>query len=160
MAGTDSRRAACDRWMVTVALTVLWLATSGAQSPLRRSQWDGIYSDTQARRGQALYAVHCARCHGVDLGGVVQPVHYPGQPAMTPSLTGREFLAHWSGMTMADLAERTRISMPQNNPGVLPRREVADLLAYLWQASGYPSGATDLPADVASLSTLDIRLTP
>ncbi len=34
-----------------------------------KSQWDGIYTDAQAARGERLYAANCAPCHNWDLKG-------------------------------------------------------------------------------------------
>ena len=47
------------------------------------SQWDGIYTEAQAKRGEPLYAQYCASCHGPDLAG--------GE--MAPGLTGGESAA-------------------------------------------------------------------
>jgi mono/diheme cytochrome c family protein len=32
------------------------------------SVWSGVYTAAQAERGTAVYANHCSRCHGDDLG--------------------------------------------------------------------------------------------
>ena len=42
-------------------------AQAAAQAPL--TVQDGVYSEAQARRGQALYAQRCAGCHGPALAG-------------------------------------------------------------------------------------------
>ena len=46
----------------------------GAQGS--RSLWDGAYTQEQAKRGEAAYREHCARCHGADLtsGDAVPPL--------------------------------------------------------------------------------------
>ena len=31
--------------------------------------WDGVYTEEQAKRGEALYSEHCVRCHGASLQG-------------------------------------------------------------------------------------------
>src|SRR6185369_14585331 len=67
-----------------------------------RSVWDGVYTSAQAERGAALYANNCASCHGSALGG--------GESA--PPLTGGEFSSNWYGLTVGDLFERIRITMP------------------------------------------------
>jgi len=56
-----------------------------------------------------LYGASCAKCHGDTLTG--------GEAA--PPLTGGEFLANWNGLTVGDLFERIRISMPADRPGAL-----------------------------------------
>ncbi len=43
-----------------------------AQAP--RSLWDGVYTQDQAKRGEAVYVEKCARCHGAQLiGGDMNP---------------------------------------------------------------------------------------
>src|SRR5215210_516360 len=74
-----------------------------------KSQWDGVYTQDQAKRGEALYSENCASCHGPDLTG--------GE--MAPGLTGGEFSSNWNDLSLGDLYERIRISMPQNAPGSL-----------------------------------------
>ncbi|SPE30876.1 Cytochrome c, class I [Candidatus Sulfopaludibacter sp. SbA6] len=113
---------------------IFGLAVIGAQSPAPRSVWDGVYTAEQARRGQALYNTQCASCHGDTLGG--------GESA--PPLAGAEFLSNWSGLTVGDLFERTRSSMPQNKPGSLSREVNADILSYVLSANQFPAGKTEL----------------
>ena len=86
---------------------VLMLNSSVHAQPPTKSIWDGIYTEEQATRGQGLYSQECASCHGGELTG--------GE--MAPPLAGGEFLAGWDGLTVGDLFERIRISMPQNTPG-------------------------------------------
>src|SRR5229473_541447 len=83
----------------------------GAQQT--QSIWDGVYTEEQARRGEPLYTATCGSCHGPDLSG--------GE--MAPSLTGGDFRSDWDGLSVGDLFERTRVSMPQNNPGSLSRQQ-------------------------------------
>ncbi len=74
-----------------------------------RSVWDGVYTEEQAKRGEPIYRKECAACHGDMLTG--------GESA--PPLTGGPFLANWNGLTMGDLFDRMRKTMPQSNPGRL-----------------------------------------
>src|SRR6185503_6010056 len=51
---------------------------AGGQAPQANAQptrtvEDGVYSDAQATRGQALYAQRCAGCHGPALAGATGP---------------------------------------------------------------------------------------
>jgi mono/diheme cytochrome c family protein len=64
-------------------------ATAAAQQP--KSQWDGVYTEEQAKRGERVYAHYCASCHGPDLAG--------GE--MAPGLTGGEFSANWNDLSLA-----------------------------------------------------------
>jgi S-disulfanyl-L-cysteine oxidoreductase SoxD len=104
------------------------------QAQSARSVWDGIYTPAQASRGGTLYASNCAACHGTELNG--------GE--MAPPLTGGDFLSNWNGLTIGDLFERIRISMPADRPGRLSREQDADVIAYMLSVGQFPSGATEL----------------
>jgi S-disulfanyl-L-cysteine oxidoreductase SoxD len=99
-----------------------------------RTVWDGIYTDAQADRGEPLYKETCASCHSEDLSG--------GQ--MVPGLVGGDFTWNWSGLTVGQLFERLRISMPQEDPASVSRQEKADILAYILRVNEFPSGDTEL----------------
>jgi mono/diheme cytochrome c family protein len=107
-----------------------------------KSQWDGIYTEEQARRGDGLYQEHCAACHGPEMGG--------GDTA--PALVGGEFAANWNDLSVGDLFERIRLFMPQNNPGSLSRQQNADILAYMLRKGDYPTAATELPTQTETLN--------
>src|SRR4029434_1758120 len=91
--------------------------------PQVRSTWDGVYTDAQAKRGEAIYAERCASCHAPDLSGIDQ----------APALAGAEVRAQWDGLSLYDLFERTRISMPADQPGSLERLQVAEIVAFVLQ---------------------------
>jgi S-disulfanyl-L-cysteine oxidoreductase SoxD len=105
-----------------------------AQSPLARSVWDGVYTEDQANRGRASYGRECAGCHGESLTGADE----------VPALAGGAFLSNWDGLTVGDLFERIRISMPADRPGKLNREQIADILSYLLAFNRFPPGKTEL----------------
>ena len=59
---------------------------------------------------------------------------------------GRRVPRGWDGLTVGDLFERIRISMPQNAPGSLSGQQNADILAFMFQVSKFPTG-TDRDAE-------------
>jgi mono/diheme cytochrome c family protein len=111
-----------------------------------RSVWDGVYTEAQAGRGQPLYNEHCASCHADTLMG--------GE--MSPPLTGGEFMSNWNGLTLGDLFERIRTSMPQNKPGKLSREVNADITAYILSVSKFPAGKAELPHSAEFLKEIRI----
>lgn len=117
-----------------------------AQSP-DRSVWDGVYTTEQSKRGEALYADNCASCHGAALGG--------GESA--PPLTGGEFMANWAGLTVGDLFDRIRTTMPADRPGRLKRDENADILAFMLSVSQFPAGKTELGHQTEVLKQIRIE---
>jgi mono/diheme cytochrome c family protein len=147
------------RLVAIAALAVLGAgAVPRAEPP---TPWDGIYTIAQSDRGRLQYRQHCARCHGQFLEGryapppALPPDITPGMvvgweiKGMTPALSGAPFLANWTGLAVADLFERMRVSMPQNAPGSLSRQQNADILAFILERNGYPAGLRELPQDVA-----------
>ena len=116
---------------LAVALGLLRAQSPEAQS---RSVWDGVYTEEQAKRGETIYGKECAACHGAMLTG--------GESA--PPLTGGAFLANWNGLTVADLFDRIRKTMPQTSPGRLTRQQNADILAFMLSINKFPSGKTEL----------------
>jgi mono/diheme cytochrome c family protein len=113
-----------------------------------QSVWDGVYAAEQARRGQPIYNKFCASCHGEQLTG--------GEDS--PPLTGGAFLANWNGLTVGDLFERIRISMPQDRPGRLTRQQNADILSFVLSANQFPAGTVELPSETERLK--QIRFEP
>lgn len=107
-----------------------------AQEPTAspRSVWDGVYTEEQAKRGEAIYEKQCSACHGDKLAG----------RESAPPLTGGAFLSNWNGLPLSDLFERVRKTMPQNAPGKLTRQQNADILAYVLSFNRFPAGKTEL----------------
>ncbi|MBZ5674491.1 MAG: c-type cytochrome [Acidobacteriia bacterium] len=121
----------CVRHAVA-SIVVLAVGLLSAQTT--RSVWDGVYASEQAERGAELYANNCASCHGSALGG--------GESA--PPLTGGEFSSNWNGLTLGDLFERIRTTMPADRPGRLTREQDADVVAYMLSVSEFPAGNVEL----------------
>ena len=114
-----------------------------------RTQWDGIFTEEQAKRGAGLYSEHCASCHGVNLSGVER----------APSLIGYEFGVAWDNASLGELFDLIRTSMPQDNPNSLSRQANADILAFILQRSGVPAGTADLPTDSDVLNMIQFVMT-
>jgi mono/diheme cytochrome c family protein len=108
--------------------------------------WDGVYTDAQAERGRSAYAQACASCHADDLRG----------KSTAPSLIEESFTFLWADMSVGDLFERTRMLMPSDRPGSLPSATYADIIAFVISKNGFPSGSTELGADVAALKQIVI----
>jgi len=103
------------------------------QAAPRRSISDGVYSAEQATRGQQLYKVQCAGCHGDT-----------GEGASGPPLVGDTFLSNWSGQRLVNLVDKIQKTMPFNLPDTLSRNQSTDLAAYVLRAGKFPSGQASL----------------
>ena len=144
-----------------VGLACLWLtagAGTAALSGRRPAQastatptiWSGVYSSAQAKRGLLEYARSCEHCHGSNLTG--------NPTDEVPSLVADGFMFHWKGRTVQDLYAQLSKSMPSDAPGSLDAGTYLDLVAYLLEANGFPSGPQDLERD--QLSALVIEKSP
>jgi cytochrome c len=136
-------------WLLGLAAATALTASARAQGGATRSVWAGVYTSEQATRGQPLYAQSCGACHGSSLEG--------GE--MAPPLAGGPFNANWNGLTMGDLFERLRISMPQNSPGSLPRQAYVDILAFMLRTGDFPEGKAELPRETELLKQITFDAT-
>jgi len=142
------RSHSCERLgRIAGLLTCLILAVT-AQTP-SRTIWDGIYTEEQSKRGQPLYAKECASCHGDMLTG--------GEQA--PALAGGEFLSNWNGLSVGDLFERVRKTMPLNKPGKLSREVNADIVAFMLAVNKFPAGKSELSHSTETLNQIRIEAT-
>jgi S-disulfanyl-L-cysteine oxidoreductase SoxD len=134
-----------NRLIAGAIVVVAGLAPSAQES---RTVWSGVYTEAQSKRGEGVYLEMCANCHGVELEGM----------DMSPPLAGATFGSNWNDLTMGDLSERIRISMPADRPGTMTRAQVADVMAFMLKANKFPDGPTELPQDVLTLK--QIRILP
>ena len=123
-----------------------WPAPARSTNPsyLSQSTWSGVFTDSQASEGAALYRSHCASCHGDGLDG--------GEAV--PALVGVTFSTTWEGVPLFDLFERIRTTMPPGKTGAVTRSGYASIVAYLRKANGMPAGGKVLGDDKASLTRL------
>ncbi len=125
------------------AVCLLFLAAQEKE----RTVWDGVFTAEQAKRGEPLYRKECAACHGDLLTG--------GE--MAPPLSGGEFLSNWDGLTVGDLYERIRKTMPSTKPGKLSPKVNADITAYMLGFNQFPAGEHELPASAGPLKKIRIQ---
>ena len=130
---------------------VVWSASAepALRAQARRTTWDGVYNQTQATRGQALYEAHCGRCHNVDLTGV----------DYTPALTNAPFQANYDTLPVGTLFERFRVTMPLNLENTLSRQTYLDIVAYVLSRNGFPAGDKELPSDLGDLNQITFLAT-
>jgi mono/diheme cytochrome c family protein len=127
------------RWILALCVAgTFGLGTAG------RTVWDGVYTEAQATRGQAVYAGKCERCHAATLLG----------DGEATALTGSGFAANWDGAGLDELADRTRNTMPNDDPGTLSRQQVADVIAFVLKFNRFPAGNADLPSQAEALGQI------
>jgi quinoprotein glucose dehydrogenase len=131
------------------ALWVMGLALQTGAVAQQKTVWDGVYSEAQAKRGEAAYTAECASCHQSDLTG----------DGFAPGLSGPEFAAAWNELPLSDLFERMRLSMPPSDPNAVPPADKIDIIAFMLKANEFPAGAADLPKDAEGLKQIQYRAT-
>jgi len=140
-------------------------APAPAPAAPSRTVQDGVYSDAQAARGQALYAQRCAGCHGPALEG-----------AQAPALKGEGFTSKFRMEPLSALFIKIRYTMPPlpppnappqppsagdpapaPNAPVAPRltpQQGADLVAHVLKSNGFPAGKADFAVADATKSQI------
>jgi glucose dehydrogenase/cytochrome c5 len=121
---------------------------SSTQKPSQQALQNGIYTDAQAAKGQAVYDKKCASCHGLRLEG-----------GSASALSGGKFADRWTrgDKSVDDLYYITRTQMPFGAGNTLSKQQYIDTVAYMLKANGYKAGARELPADPALLKQIKIE---
>jgi cytochrome c553 len=135
--------------VLALAMGTAWVLclTQDRISAQGKTQWDGIYTTEQAQRAEPMYTKLCATCHGAALEG--------GE--MAPPLAGSDFAQNWDTLSMYELVERMRTTMPQEDPGSLSRQQNADLLAYMLMKDKVPAGTTELRGSADTLNGIKFQ---
>jgi len=113
-----------------------------------KTVWDGVFTAEQAERGAEAYKTSCSECHGGDLMG----------DGFAPALTGADFQGNWNDLSVGDLFERIRISMPPSGPSSVTPAQKADIVAHLMNMNKYPAGQAELEPKTEVLKTIKIEL--
>lgn len=121
------------------ASSSLLTLTQNVGAPAAGSVLNGVYTGSQAARGEQTFQKMCMSCHTVA------------------EHTGRKFGVIWAGKTMGDLFDIVSNTMPEADPGSLTPDEYAGILAFFLRASGYPEGQQELPSELSALMKLRIE---
>jgi mono/diheme cytochrome c family protein len=100
-----------------------------------------LYTDAQARRGEAIFQKSCATCHSQGFG---------------PPLRGGAFWSSWDGKTARSLYSTIISSMPPDEPGSLDEKSVIDTVAYLFKINRLPVGDKEITA-AADLNDVELK---
>jgi mono/diheme cytochrome c family protein len=132
-------------------LAIMWVAGvshSAFGAEQNKTVWDGVFSEAQAKRGAEAYTASCAECHGKDLMG----------DGFAPALTGAEFIGNWNELSVGDLFERIRISMPPSGPSAVSPAQKADIVAHLMNMNKWPVGEGELEPKTEALKLIKIEM--
>ena len=119
------------RTRLLIAIAIVWSAAvgfsiraQGQDAPAKVTVWEKIYSEGQAKRGEAEFMTTCSPCHGEDMLG----------SGLTPPLKGTDFTFHWTGKSVGDLLQRMSL-MPPDDPSSLPKQTYLDILAFVLKST-------------------------
>jgi mono/diheme cytochrome c family protein len=132
---------------VASAAAVVRVSAQAAPAQTGSSVVDGVYTEDQAKRGEAVAGKYCTSCHGPDLTG--------GEAG--PSLVGLEFIGNWNNLTVADFFDRVHATMPADAPGTLTPQQTSDVASYVLKLNKFPAGTAELSADLAALKNIKIE---
>ena len=130
------------RTLLPVLIVVSLFAADAAKAA---STLDGVYTDAQAQRGREQYLQHCSVCHSASLQGNNE----------SPPLVGR-FIPDWADAPLSDLYDYINSAMPLDRPGSLSTAAYTDIVAYLLNANGFPSGPSELELNALQSIRFDI----
>jgi mono/diheme cytochrome c family protein len=100
----------------------------------------GWYTPEQAASGAKSYQKACASCHGAKLQG-----------GSGPALAGRQFWQTYGARKVSTLWSSVHTQMPMSAPGSVSATNSTNIMAFLLQKNGVPSGTVPLD-DTTDLS--------
>lgn len=134
-----------------IAVVAIWMvgvfASANAQGP--KSVWDGAFTEDQAKRGAEAYMKHCSECHQAELSG----------DGFAPALAGSDFMNAWNGLTVGDLFDRIRVSMPPGKESAVTNAEKMDIVAHILAVNKFPVGTTELPPQLEPAKQIKFEAT-
>ena len=86
-------------------VVILLSSTVALQAAQTQTVRQGVYTEAQATRGQAIYKDRCTSCHGDGLEG-----------RSGPPLTGDAFLTDWNKEPLFELANKVRNTSLRQTP--------------------------------------------
>lgn len=115
-----------------------------AQTPdsTARATADSSYTEEQAGRGEQVFTRVCLECHA------------------RTEMANADFRLKWGGQTTFDLYKNIVTTMPDSDPGSLPRADYEDVVAYILKLNGIPAGLAPLAGDSAAMSRAKLILPP
>ena len=125
--------------LLPAALSQHSIAQTRPASRFSMTTMSGVYTTSQAARGEETYMNLCVGCHPVA------------------AYSGAAFDTMWGGRSVSDLFNVIKDTMPKADAGSLSERESAQLVAYLFKVNHVPAGKTELVSDPKTLRTMRIE---
>ena len=130
-------------FIAAIFMVTGFVLDAAAQAKPVRTVLEGVYTESQATRGEAAYATNCARCHGSNL-----------ESFSGPPLKGSLFMDRWREFDLNVLFDVMKDSMPKDQPGSLTEEQYLDIASHMLRSNGIPSGPKELTAPVMQTTVL------
>jgi quinoprotein glucose dehydrogenase len=121
------------------------------QEPAAKSTSSGVFSNEQAKRGEAAYNANCVTCHGAELRSTDREV---------PHLSDKSFKFSWIGKTIAEKYESVRDTMPPKEEHSLSDQVYLDIVTYVLKFNKVPVGDRELKPNLEILKQITIAAPP
>lgn len=115
-------------------------STAGAATATPRTSADSTFTAEQADRGAKVFIRVCVECHE------------------RLEMANDDFRLKWEGQTTFDLFKSIATTMPDSDPGSLPRADYLDVVAYILKLNGVPTGPAELAEDSTVMSMAKLHL--
>jgi cytochrome c5 len=121
----------------------LLLSGSAAQgSGVQKTSNDGVYTKEQADGAKAQFDKTCAECHPFTVAGKKKAKDIP--------LGDEPFFQNWEGRALNEIVTTIVLTMPNDGSAAVSDEEAVNLVAYILQQNGFPTGSEPLTKATAS----------
>ncbi len=135
---TQGWNVACALIFGAIALA-LPVGLHGQEEEAGPTTLDGLYTEAQAERGSLLFEAICLSCHDME------------------EFQYFEFLEAYADAPVSELFDYITEYMPDDEPGVLRPQQYADVVAYIFQINGLPTGEAELPTKSGDMKNFTIK---
>jgi mono/diheme cytochrome c family protein len=119
-------------YVYAAGLGLALAASLGTATHAQEPQPQAYFTEEQAERGERAYLTNCSGCHGYEM------------------------LNTFAGYGDADdFHSVISLTMPWEDPGMLPDQFYIDMVAYMLRENGFPAGDTELAIDRELLRQID-----
>ncbi len=125
---------------LTFALPARAQDSTAAATTTPRTSADSTFTAEQADRGAKVFIRVCVECHE------------------RLEMSNDDFRLKWEGQTTFDLFKSIATTMPDSDPGSLPRADYLDVVAYILKLNGVPTGPAELAEDSTVMSMAKLHL--
>jgi polar amino acid transport system substrate-binding protein len=135
------------RVLLAGSLTI-WTASfvcsvsAAPEAAQKKTTDEGVYTKAQADGAKEQFDKLCAECHPFTVAAKKKPKDKP--------LGDEPFFEDWGGRTLGELVTLIHLTMPNDGSADVSDEEAANLVAYILQQNGFPTGPDPLTKQSAA----------